>query len=63
MRDIEFWQMRSEISGTLREKLAALSNTQADSIAAEVPKAVSKFFPNNQMNFPAQMIIVTGIKL
>lgn len=58
----EFWEMRSETSGTLREKLAGLPDNQAASVAAEVQKAVSGFFPNNQMNFPAHMIIVTGAK-
>lgn len=57
-----FWEMRSETSGTLREKLATLSQQQADLIAQKVQQAVREFFPNNQMNFPAQMIIVTGRK-
>jgi len=56
----EFWQMRSETSGTLREKLAKLSQEQADQIAREVQEAVREFFPDDQMNFPAEMIIVTG---
>jgi ubiquinone/menaquinone biosynthesis C-methylase UbiE len=56
----EFWEMRSETSGTLREKLATLSPEQADAIAREAQKSVREFFPNNQMSFPAQMIIVTG---
>lgn len=56
----EFWEMRSETSGTLREKLAMVSTQQADLIAHEAQEAVRKFFPNNQMNFPAQMIIVSG---
>lgn len=55
-----FWEMRSETSGTLREKLATLSPLQRDFIAQEVQESVRKFFPNNQMNFPAQMIVVTG---
>ena len=58
----EFWKMRSETSGTLREKLAKLSPEQADLIAQEAKEAVREFFPNNQMSFPAQMIIVTGRK-
>jgi len=57
-----FWEMRSETSGTLREKLATLSQPQADLIAQELQEAVRAFFPHNQMNFPAQMIIVTGRK-
>jgi ubiquinone/menaquinone biosynthesis C-methylase UbiE len=56
----EFWQMRSETSGTLREKLATVSAAQTDLIAQEVQAAVREFFPNDQMSFPAQMIIVTG---
>jgi ubiquinone/menaquinone biosynthesis C-methylase UbiE len=55
-----FWELRSETSGTLREKLATLSPRQADLISQEVQKAVREFFPNNQMNFPAQVIIVSG---
>ena len=56
----EFWEMRSETSGTLREKLASHSPEQADLIAQEAQEAVREFFPNDQMRFPAQMIIVTG---
>ena len=58
----EFWEMRSETSGTLREKLATLSSAQQELIAREVQQAVREFFPNDQMRFPAQMIIVSGIK-
>jgi ubiquinone/menaquinone biosynthesis C-methylase UbiE len=59
---IQFWEMRSQTSGTLREKLATLSSMQQELIAQEVQEAVRKFFPNNQMNFPARMIIVSGKK-
>jgi SAM-dependent methyltransferase len=58
----EFWELRSEISETLREKLAKLSQAQVLNVAKEVKEAVADFFPNNQMSFPAQMIIVTGRK-
>ena len=58
----EFWAMRSETSDTLREKLAQLTAEQVVRVEQEVEKAVREFFPNNQMNFPAQMIIVTGTK-
>jgi ubiquinone/menaquinone biosynthesis C-methylase UbiE len=58
----EFWDMRSETSGTLREKLATIPATQRDLIGQEVQEAVREFLPNNQMNFPAQMILVTGRK-
>jgi ubiquinone/menaquinone biosynthesis C-methylase UbiE len=56
----EFWRMRSVTSGTLREKLASLSPDKARQVGLEVQELVREFFPNNQMNFPAQMLIVSG---
>jgi ubiquinone/menaquinone biosynthesis C-methylase UbiE len=58
----QFWELRSETSGTLREKLAALSPSQADLLAQEAQEAVREFFQNNRMSIPAQMIIVTARK-
>jgi ubiquinone/menaquinone biosynthesis C-methylase UbiE len=58
----EFWEMRSETSGTLREKLATLPASKRAQVAKEVEEAVHEFFPDNQMKFPAEMIIVTGRK-
>ena len=58
----EFWEMRSGTSGTLREKLDALSSDLRLTIANEVKEAVAEFFPNEQMSFPAQMLIVSGDK-
>lgn len=59
---LEFWAMRSQTSDTLREKLKRLSEDEQSQVTAEVEQAVKEFFPDNQMNFPAQMIIVTGKK-
>ena len=58
----EFWELRSETSGTLREKLSTLSDKQATRVAQDVKEAVREFFPGGRMSFPAQMIIVTGRK-
>jgi ubiquinone/menaquinone biosynthesis C-methylase UbiE len=58
----EFWAMRSETSDTLREKLGKLTTEQVVRVEQEVLEAVGAFFPNNQMSFPAQMIMVTGKK-
>ncbi len=58
----EFWEMRSETSGTLREKLATVSPVLADVIAKEAQEAVRHYFSNNQMSIPGQVIIVTGRK-
>jgi len=56
----EFWIMRSEISGTLREKLKAASADDRHKVREGVLQAIRKYFPENQMKFPAQMLIVTG---
>ena len=58
----EFWDMRSQTLGTLREKLGKLPKEVATRIAGEVEDAIAEFFPNNQMKFPAQMLVVTGRK-
>jgi len=58
----QFWELRAETSGTLREKLARLPPLQADLLAEEAQEAVREYFSNNQMSIPAQMIIVTGWK-
>jgi len=58
----EFWIMRSEISETLREKLKRLTPEKASRVATEVREAVSEFFPNGKMSFPAEAILVTGSK-
>jgi ubiquinone/menaquinone biosynthesis C-methylase UbiE len=58
----QFWEMRSETSGTLREKLATLSPVQAELIAQEAQEAVRQYFSHNQLSIPAQVIIVKGRK-
>ena len=58
----EFWEMRSQTSGTLREKLQGLPKAQTDGIAQDVEQSLGEFFPNNQMKFPAEMLVITGTK-
>jgi ubiquinone/menaquinone biosynthesis C-methylase UbiE len=58
----EFWELRSQTSDTLREKLAKLPAVEQDQIAVEMGQAVKEFFPGNQMRFPGQFIIVTAKK-
>jgi len=58
----QFWELRSETSGTLREKLAALSPVQVDLLAQEAQEAVREFFSNDQMSIPAQIIILAAHK-
>jgi len=56
----QFWELRSETSGTLREKLATLPGQQRNLIAQEAQEAVRQYFSSGQLSVPAQMIIVTG---
>jgi len=58
----QFWELRAETSGTLREKLATLSPLKANSLAQEAQEAVREYFSHNKMSIPAQMIVVTGRK-
>ena len=58
----EFWTMRSQTSDTLREKLAQMPHAEQAQIASEVEQAVKEFFPQNQMKFPARMLLATGRK-
>jgi len=58
----QFWAMRSQTSDTLREKLAKLSADEQAQIAVEVEQAVKEYFPEDQMKFPAQLVIATGNK-
>ena len=58
----QFWTIRSETSESLRSKLATLYEAEKTEVGREVLESVRPFFPNDQMNFPTQMLIVTGRK-
>lgn len=58
----EFWSMRSQMSDTLRAKLNELPADEQARVASEVEQAVQQFFPQNQMKFPAQMIVASATK-
>lgn len=58
----QFWTMRSQTSDTLRSKLATLSEAERTQVTNEILQSVRPYFPNDQMNFPTQMIVVTGRK-
>jgi len=58
----EFWELRSAISSSLREKLASLPEAQVSRVAEDVKQDVRGFFPNGRMSFPAHMILVSGQK-
>ena len=59
---LDFWTLRSETSDTLRAKLAKLPADKVERVRQEVLAAAHDYFPNKQMSFPAQAVIVAGKK-
>jgi acetyl esterase/lipase len=57
-----FWEMRSETSETLRNKVAQLAPDERTRIAKEVKEEIAVFFAKGVMDFPAEMRIVTGFR-
>ena len=58
----QFWQLRTEMSGTLREKMARLAPAQLPTVEQAVADAVRRYFVSGTMNFPAEALIVSGRK-
>src|SRR5215831_496656 len=58
----QFWQMRTEMSGTLREKMAGLAPAQLPPVKQAVAGAVRRYFVSGRMTFPAEGLIVTSRK-
>jgi SAM-dependent methyltransferase len=58
----QFWELRVELSDTLRAKVGALSREQVHQVAQEVETAGRAFYVGGRMRFPEQVLIVTGRK-
>ena len=58
----QFWQLRTEMSGTLREKMAGLAPAQLPIVKQAVADAARRYFVSGTMNFPAEALIVSGRK-
>ena len=58
----QFWQLRSEMSETLREKIAGLTPAQIPTIKQAVADAARGYFVSGTMSFPAEAFIVSGRK-
>ncbi len=56
----QFWEVRTELSDTLRAKVAALSSEQVARMAREVEEAGQAFSEAGRMRFPAEVLIVSG---
>jgi len=58
----QFWQLRTEMSGTLREKMAGIAPAQLPTIKQAVADAARRYFESGTMSFPAEALIVSGKK-
>src|SRR5438874_8644215 len=58
----QFWQLRIEMSETLREKMAGLIPEKIEAIKQAVADGAQEYFSSGKMNFPAEALIVSGRK-
>ena len=58
----QFWQLRTEMSETLREKMTRLTPAQLPTIKQAVADAARRYFVSGKMSFPAEALIVSGKK-
>ena len=58
----QFWQLRTEMSGTLRDKMARLMPTERPTVKHTVADAVRRYFVSGTMSFAAEALIVSGRK-
>jgi ubiquinone/menaquinone biosynthesis C-methylase UbiE len=58
----QFWQLRTEMSGTLREKMAGIAPAQLPIVKQAVADTARRYFVSGTMNFPAEALIVSGKK-
>ena len=58
----QFWRLRTEMSETLREKMAKLAPAQLPTVKHAVADAARRYFVSGTMNFPAKALIVSGRK-
>jgi len=58
----EFWIVRSEMSDTVREKLAQIDRVHHARVRRDVLEAARPFFADGKVNFPAKAIIVSGVR-
>lgn len=56
----QFWELRSEMSDTLRAKLTTLDAAGISAIRNAVEQAVAQYFKSGHMSFPAQVLLVSG---
>ncbi len=55
-----FWEIRLQLSDTLRTKLAELDGKSAERVAEEIKRAAREYVSNDGLRFPARVILVRG---
>ena len=58
----QFWQLRTEMSESLRKAMAILTPDQLPAVKQAAADAAERYFVSEIMNFPAEALIVTGRK-
>ena len=58
----QFWKLRTEMSESLREKMAGLMPEKIEAIKQAVANGAQEYFSSGKMNFPAEALIVSGRK-
>lgn len=58
----KFWQLRTEMSDTLRQSMAQIDDDQVPTIKRAVADAVEPYFVRDKMSFPAEALIICGRK-
>ncbi len=58
----QFWKLRTEMSESLREKMAGLTPEKIEAIKQAVANGAQEYFSSGKMNFPAEALIVSGRK-
>src|SRR5258708_6602816 len=58
----DFWTLRIEMSEKLREKIARLSGDQMKEVKREALESLREYSTEGGMSFPAEVLIVSGVK-
>ena len=58
----QFWQLRTEMSESLREKMARLTPAQLPTVKQAAADAAQRYFAGGKMSFPAEALVVSGRK-
>ena len=59
----QFWQLRTEMSESLRKQMASVTPAQLPIIKQAAANPAQRYFVSGKMSFPAQALIITGKKL